>query len=103
MSDHTPGEWELTAGRTIKTGSGEFYLTYESDDNGRPKWRGTFVELDSNARLVSAAPELLNALRGLIEQLEGIGIPDWHGAEGLCLEQAKAALSNAKWGNDAQN
>lgn len=47
-------------------------------------------------RACNAHYALVEALRELIEQLEGIGIPDWHGAEGLSLDQAKAALSLAK-------
>jgi hypothetical protein len=70
MIEHTPGPWQLTAGRTIETGSGEFYLTYESNDNGGRKWRGTFVELDNNSRLVSAAPELLAALKVAIQVMQ---------------------------------
>lgn len=33
------------------------------------------------------------ALRDLLAQLDGIGIPDWHGAEGLDLTAARAAVS----------
>jgi hypothetical protein len=40
--------------------------------------------------------ELLEALRSVIDQLEGIGIPDWHGAEGLYLDDARAAISKAE-------
>tara|TARA_R100001086_G_C11718183_1_gene226160 strand:+ start:160 stop:459 length:300 start_codon:yes stop_codon:yes gene_type:complete len=49
-----------------------------------------------DAYLIAAAPEMLAALEDLIEQLEAIGIPDWHGAEGLCLEQAHASIAKAK-------
>lgn len=45
--------------------------------------------------LFAAAPELLAALKDLIDQLETIGIPDWHGAEGLSLDQAKEAINKA--------
>lgn len=47
----------------------------------------------ANARLIAAAPDLLEALKGLIEQLIGIGIPEWHGAEGLDLSQARTAIT----------
>lgn len=49
-----------------------------------------------NVRLIAAAPELLDAVKELIDQLEGIGIPDWHGAEGLSLDMARAAINKAE-------
>ena len=57
MSEHhTPGPWELQAGRSFKTVSGEFYLSYGQDKHGNPNFRN-FCELDANARLIAAAPE----------------------------------------------
>lgn len=47
------------------------------------------------ARLIAAAPNLLSALTELLDQLQVIGIPDWHGAEGLDLQQARAAIAKA--------
>jgi hypothetical protein len=52
--------------------------------------------------LLAAAPELLKALAELIDQLEGIGIPDWAGAEGLCLAQARDAIAKAEASQSAQ-
>lgn len=60
-AQHTPGPWTLEAGRTFQTGSGEFYLSYGKDRHGNPKFRD-FCELDANARLIAAAPEMLAAL-----------------------------------------
>ncbi len=54
------------------------------------------AEAEANARLIASAPDLLAALEELTDQLRGIGIPDWHGAEGLTLEQADAAIARAK-------
>jgi hypothetical protein len=51
---------------------------------------------DADRDLIVAAPELLAALKELIDQLEGIGVPDWHGAEGLSLEQARGAINKAE-------
>ena len=48
------------------------------------------------ARLFVHAPELLAALTDLLDQMDGIGIPNWHGAEGLSLEQARAAIAKAE-------
>lgn len=38
---------------------------------------------------------LLAALNDLIEQIDGIRIETWHGAEGLCTKQARAAILQA--------
>lgn len=50
----------------------------------------------ANARLIHAAPKLLAELEGLLDQLRGIGVPDWDGAEGLDLSQADAIIAEAK-------
>jgi len=63
---HTKGPWKLSAGRNIETESGEFYITYGKDRYGNPVFRD-FVELDRNARLIAAAPELLDALQDLLK------------------------------------
>lgn len=85
---HTPGPWTLEAGRNIKTQSGEFYITYGKDTHGNPLFRD-FCELDRNARLIAAAPDLLAAIEHCI---------DWFNAAGLdvpALAQAIAAQQKA--------
>jgi hypothetical protein len=55
------------------------------------------VTIDFEAeRQCKAAPKLTAALKDLLNQLEAIGIPDWHGAEGLSLEQARDAIAEAE-------
>ena len=44
----------------------------------------------SNCRL------LLEALHDLLDQLDGIGIPDWRGAEGLSEVQARATIAKVE-------
>jgi hypothetical protein len=59
---HTPGPWELQAGRTFKTQSGEFFLSYgKCPKTGKPDF-SNFCELDANARLIASAPDLLAML-----------------------------------------
>lgn len=41
-----------------------------------------------------APTDALGILAELVDQLDGIGIPEWHGAEGLSLEAARAAIAN---------
>ena len=79
MSDFTPGPWML---RTTPTSSGLCHIVSAAD------WRGAFIygdgirkgvddalpkaqELAANARLIAAAPDLLEAL-----QQYGIGFTD---------------------------
>ena len=51
---------------------------------------------DINDRLIAAAPELLEALRGLVERVESAD-PDWFTdeCEGFDLDQARAAIAKA--------
>jgi hypothetical protein len=44
---------------------------------------------------IHAGSKLLQAFQEVIEQLDAIGIPDWHGAEGLDLQHARAAIAEA--------
>jgi hypothetical protein len=87
---HTRGPWSIEAVkdylRMLDTGI----------DSGAP-------ESIANAHLIAAAPDLLEALRGLIDQLEaaGIHIPgedsgQWHGAEGISFSRAIEAIAKAE-------
>jgi hypothetical protein len=93
MSNHTPGPWRIE----------------DHDEQGEPYENGVRIDadegpvafdvIDCSAPLIAAAPDLLEAMKELIDQLEGIGIPDWHGAEGLSLDQARAAINKAEGNN----
>ena len=98
---HTPGPWTLQAGRSFKTASGEFYLSYGSDRYGNPNFRN-FCELDANARLIAAAPEtaaerdrlkadkaeLVEWLDACLGMVRGESPPNWDGI--------RAAIAKAK-------
>ena len=43
--------------------------------------------------------ECFFALQELIEQLDGIGIPDWKGSEGLDLERSRKIIAQIKGDN----
>lgn len=67
MSKHTPGPW-LIVDRTV------YALT---DDGKRNRFYAavqdpftSFDELEANARLISAAPELLEALEGVMRMIK---------------------------------
>lgn len=50
----------------------------------------------ANAELLVRARELFDTLDDLIDQLDGIGVPDWNGAEGLELEPARQLVNSFK-------
>jgi hypothetical protein len=91
---HTPGPWTVSAGRTIETPSGQFYLTYNMDKHGNPLFR-SFVELDSNAALVAAAPTMyadLCAVRDYLFELYDEGnakAGEYAASLGITIEQAE--------------
>ena len=88
---HTPGPWKLNAGRSFETVNGTFHISYGSDKYGNPNFRD-FCELDSNARLISAAPELLASLEAMVDRWE----PDTIGTDRRMWESACAAIARAK-------
>lgn len=89
MSAHTPGPWEIR--RYPRVGGS----TKDLMGNGG----GFVVKLDgasdANARLIAAAPELLEALKALVvmdkQLLESCGIGDT-----AVLIQARAAIAKAE-------
>lgn len=48
------------------------------------------------APILAERDALREALQDLVDQIEGIGIEDWHGAEGLTLKQSRTALAHGK-------
>ena len=98
MSDFTPGPWLL---RTTQTSAGLCHIVSAAD------WRGAFIygdgirkgvddalpkaqELAANARLIAAAPDLLEALKVLLERYV-LAI----GNEGIECLKARAAIAKA--------
>lgn len=90
---HTPGPWNLEAGRSIVTSSGAFYLSYGKDKaSGAPHF-SNFCELDANARLIAAAPDLLAALEYLLPIAEK-NVETSFGKDAVRI--ARAAIAKAK-------
>jgi hypothetical protein len=97
MSKHTPGPWD-------------YYL--EPSDHYKHKIRSKpglicqlpgwvthdelRLEQEANARLIVAAPELLEALGTLLNRLEGIGGEHVTGMEGVDADLMKANAAIAK-------
>jgi len=77
---HTKGEWHSKEGQIypIETGKTLAVIPYFDKDN---------QEQEANARLISAAPELLEALKQLVEHIE------WR--EDFLIEDAEEGNQNA--------
>lgn len=81
-SKHTPGPWRLNGNRTITVG-----------DFGKP---GSFiaeVKNDANARLIAAAPELLEALEWLLHH-----VVRTQGLDGPELNHVRETIAKATGG-----
>lgn len=93
MSAHTPGPW-CVCHHTPKT----IYAGDDPYDGYQPVLGGTTgsevsdEEELTNARLMAAAPELLDACRELAAWMES------HGCVPPCLSRAKAVISKAESG-----
>jgi hypothetical protein len=61
MSEHTPGPWDYGIRK-----DGTIWLTIGDPDKG-PHYQGDFPGTEADARLVIAAPDLLEALRKFLE------------------------------------
>ena len=93
MSKHTNGPWEVVrtdAGIIVRTESvkktragASRYAAIGGFDRSDPE---QLAEALANARLIAAAPELLEALRGLLEQT---GLDEWR------AEKARDAIAKA--------
>lgn len=88
-SNYTPGPWKLAAGRLIETTSGGFTI-------GREGWNGSPVELDANARLAAAAPELLSALAAMLGAAEVDCVDDKSNVWRSAMIDAQAAIAKAE-------
>ena len=98
---HTPGPW-LTDRNNVHTGQiatvyhciGDDWIEIWTD-----KWAETGLgegEQEANARLIAAAPELLDALRGMLA-LDDEHHQRGHGDDDVCSEvqAARAAIAKA--------
>ena len=108
---HTPGPWTvgLTIGSAHVSPEGPWGW-WETDIDG-PTGEGCFLSLrqyhggevgQANARLIAAAPELLEALRRVAEALEAVwqSEMEWTGEWDMlppdAIERAKSAMAKAE-------
>lgn len=90
MSQHTPGPWRVMGGSGTDVAAGpQGYLAYVSTGGGRGR---SLDEARANARLIAAAPDLLDAC----EKARDFGSQgDTH--EGLSVSEfIRAAIAKAR-------
>lgn len=95
---HTPGPWKVD--KELSSRSGEWLISKDAGSRGRgiaiaETRPGTGCELD-DARLIAAAPELLDALREALDCIR-VYAPDYmHGMPRKhYVSQARAAIAKA--------
>lgn len=70
MSEHTPGPWGLSKAIHVQVMAGGLHVaTIPRAADG--DWS------EANARLIAAAPDLLEALKGLVDYLQDLGVDDF--------------------------
>ena len=87
----TPGPWavaRMTPCR-VDTASGSISISWSSNNDSGARER----EAEANARLIAAAPELLEALQKMLPELRGLSIVSDTAAE--MLREAEAAIAKA--------
>jgi hypothetical protein len=96
MSAHTPGPWRDTGWLQIATETmlpGDTVLAVVHEDEKRGRLRS---EAEANARLIAAAPELLEVCKAVLPLLE-----DWHEDDGRAStmwRKAQNAIAKAEGG-----
>lgn len=91
MSAHTPGPWLVASGTTT------VYALNEGFNRFTACVQGVHIlssELEANARLIAAAPDLYEALKAIVELDDGDKPDLWHFEKEF--EQARAAIAKAK-------
>ena len=99
MSDktkHTPGPWVVRtidqSLATVETQDGR-YIIGNAGQLRADDWKTGHIERRANARLIAAAPELLEALQKMLPELRGLSIVSDTAAE--MLREAEAAIAKA--------
>ncbi len=86
MSKHTPGPWINDGDGIVWSESDPIYGWIADCRNGAQ---------DANARLIAAAPDLLEALRSMLSEFSVMASPATAGEIAAC-EAARAAIAKAE-------
>jgi len=105
MSEHTPGPWYYAFGAVWKDPDAKTFRIAKMDRDTPETWP---PERDANARLIAAAPELLEALKELVRWMDvnnhshtpkgGAGPLTYGGDEYSVVTDARQAVDKATKG-----
>ena len=92
--NHTPGPWVTSdeGNNTLILADGKYIASVWHYDNG-PEGGNLMPNIDADATLISAAPDLLAALRDLVSQVQGY--QECNGDKGFAFTDAQAAIAKA--------
>lgn len=89
IGKHTPGQWKA-AGILV-----QYYRP--GDENRSPRWMA-LPETEGNARLIAAAPDLLAALKRVVNLARLRSTPDCTCIQCTTVADARAAIAKAEGG-----
>ena len=93
---HTPGPWMVTddgLGVCVATGN---YKTEGTDDWTIADCQHGWCQCEANARLIAAAPELLEACEAVLPTIESLVFNCKNPSEVELLDQVQQAIKKAK-------
>lgn len=89
MTQFTPGPWKAINALGV-------WIVGCGDDHLLTKIPAGSVDAEANARLIAAAPELLDALNSLSAVCEQAQLRHGHGVWSQLLDDARAAIAKAR-------
>ena len=98
MSDYTKGPWKY--GAELSSRTGEWLISFDAGNRGRgigiAETRPGSGQEEANARLIAAAPELLEALEWVLGEYQVIFTDETGKTENEAIAFARAAIAKAK-------
>ena len=96
MADkHTPGPWVISANNPFLIRAGDSETGRHIAQAGPANYHPSFAIDEPNARLIAAAPELLEALEELRDLMQGV-IEGDYAPDSFTLQVADAAIAKAR-------
>jgi hypothetical protein len=96
MSKHTPGPWAAELWNNSSTDDIGWTITRNGSRVPTSTFDGDEAEAEANARLIAAAPDLLEALSAMLEQFNYNTITGIVHDESAAIAKARAAIAKAE-------